>query len=87
MNCLERWKTMIFNFRSQGTVNAQNITSLTKGISHIKKKKAIDITQEILKKFKLDGLNINDCLPQGYENTINMLGIHSGVQALIKNIN
>lgn len=53
---------------------------------HIKRKKAIDIKQEILQQLELDGLSINDCLTLGYDNVATMSGIHGGAQALIKNI-
>ena len=53
---------------------------------HIKRKKVIDIKQEILQRLELDGLSINDCLTLGYDNVTTMSGIHGGAQALIKNI-
>ena len=53
---------------------------------HIKRKKAIDIKQEILQRLELDGLSINDCLTLGYDNVATMSGIHGGAQALTKNI-
>ena len=78
---------MTFNFRSHGTVNTHNITSLTKGFFLIKGNKATDITQEVLKQLELDGLRFNDCFTLGSDNAATMPSIQCGVQALIKNCN
>ena len=44
---------------------------------------ATEITEKLLK----DGLNIEDCRGQGYDNGANMAGKYSGVQARISAIN
>lgn len=44
-----------------------------------KKKKAADISAEILKKLKTDDLDIMMCRSQGYDNDAVMSGMHGGV--------
>ena len=51
------------------------------------RKTAKDITQTILKKLNDDGLPIEDCRGQGYDNAATMAGIHMGVQQQIRNVN
>ena len=46
-----------------------------------------DITKMILQKLDNDGININDCQGQGYDNAASMAGIYRGVQQRIKNVN
>ena len=41
----------------------------------------------ILQKLDNDGININDCRGQSYDNAASMAGIHRGVQQRIKNVN
>lgn len=50
-------------------------------------KKASDLSAEILEKLENDGLDINMCRSQGYDNAAVMSGIHGGVQAIIKEKN
>ena len=50
-------------------------------------KKAEDLTRLILDKLEADGLNIQDCRGQAYDNAAVMSGVHSGVQARIREIN
>lgn len=50
-------------------------------------KKAVDITEEIFKILEKDRLDINMCRSQGYDNASTMAGIHTGVQARIKEVN
>ena len=38
------------------------------GFFQIREKKATDITQEIWKQLEMDGLDVNDCRVQGYDN-------------------
>ena len=51
------------------------------------RKTAKDITQTILNKLNYDGLPIEDCRGQGYDNAATMAGIHTGVQRQIRNVN
>ena len=51
------------------------------------RKTAKDITQTILKKLNDDGLPIENCRGQGYDNAATMAGIHMGVQQQIRNVN
>ena len=51
------------------------------------RKTAKEITQTILKKLSDDGLPIEDCHGQGYDNAATMAGIHMGVQQQIRNMN
>ena len=53
----------------------------------LKEKTSEDITKMILQKLDNDGININDCRGQGYDNAASMAGIHRGVQQRIKNVN
>ena len=53
----------------------------------LKGKTSEDITKMILQKLDNDGININDCRGQGYDNAASMAGIHRGVQQRIKNVN
>jgi len=46
-------------------------------------KKGVGLAGEITKKLFDDGLNINDCRGQGFDNGSNMAGIYNGVQAHI----
>lgn len=50
-------------------------------------KKALDITQSILNAIEEDGLDITNCRGQGYDNASTMAGVHSGVQARIRELN
>ncbi|KAK4873255.1 hypothetical protein RN001_015284 [Aquatica leii] len=50
-------------------------------------KKAEDISKIILDKIESDGLDIQNCRGQAYDNAAVMSGIHSGVQTRIKAIN
>jgi len=50
-------------------------------------KKAVDVTNTILNIIDEEGLDINLCRSQGYDNASTMAGVHSGVQARIKQIN
>ena len=52
-----------------------------------KGKTAEEITKVILQKLSEDGLNIEDCRGQGYDNAATMAGIHNGVQQRIRNVN
>ena len=54
-------------------------------VSH--KKTGEGISEEILAKMKEDGLDINDCRGQGFDNGSNMAGIYNGVQAHIGRMN
>lgn len=51
------------------------------------KKTAAEITAVILKKLRDDGIPIEDCRGQGYDNAATMAGIHSGVQQRINEVN
>ena len=57
------------------------------GFFELKGKKADDLSQEILKQLKKDGLDINLCRGQGYDNASVMSGIYGGVQQKIKEVN
>ncbi|XP_054714780.1 zinc finger MYM-type protein 1-like [Uloborus diversus] len=50
-------------------------------------KKASDIVETIIQALEKDGLDLTLCRSQGYDNAANMSGIHSGVQAKIREIN
>lgn len=50
-------------------------------------KKALDITEDIIKAIEQDGLDITLCRGQGYDNASTMAGVHSGVQARIRKLN
>jgi hypothetical protein len=45
------------------------------------------ITAEITKKLEQDGLNLQDCRGQSYDNQATMAGVHSGVQKRILDLN
>ncbi|XP_071051067.1 zinc finger MYM-type protein 1-like [Onthophagus taurus] len=45
------------------------------------------ITQQIKKKLELDGLDIQKCRGQAYDNGSNMAGIYKGVQARVMEVN
>jgi hypothetical protein len=45
------------------------------------------ITAEITKKLERDGLNLEDCRGQSYENQVIMADVHSGVQKQILDLN
>jgi hypothetical protein len=45
------------------------------------------ITAEIIKKLERDGLNLEDCRGQSYDNQAEMAGVHSGVQKRILDLN
>ena len=47
----------------------------------------MDLASEITEKLESDGLNLEDCRGQGYDNGSNMSGKYNGVQAVISNIN
>ena len=53
----------------------------------LKGKKADAISEEIQKSLKADGLDINLCRSQGYDNAFTMAGVYGGVQAKIKEVN
>ncbi|XP_044765379.1 uncharacterized protein LOC123321713 [Coccinella septempunctata] len=57
------------------------------GYFHFTGKKAIDITQDILNAVEEDGLDLAMCRGQGYDNASTIAGVHSGVQARIREIN
>nr|XP_033788676.1 zinc finger MYM-type protein 1-like [Geotrypetes seraphini] len=57
------------------------------GFFPISGKSAAELTEQILKQLDSDGLDINLCRGQGYDNAATMAGIHGGVQAKIKEIN
>lgn len=57
------------------------------GFFSLSGKKAHDITQEILETIEQDGLDIQMCRSQGYDNASTMAGVHTGVQARILGIN
>nr|XP_033788702.1 zinc finger MYM-type protein 1-like [Geotrypetes seraphini] len=57
------------------------------GFFPISGKSAAELTEQILKQLDSDGLDINLCRDQGYDNAATMAGIHGGVQAKIKEIN
>lgn len=50
-------------------------------------KRAVDITEDILNAIEEDGLDIAMCRGQGYDNAATMAGVHSGVQARIRELN
>ena len=50
-------------------------------------KKALDVTEEILNALNSDGLDLNLCRSQGYDNASTMAGVHSGVQTRIRQLN
>ena len=49
--------------------------------------KADDLSSDILKNLKSDGLDIVMCRARGYDNAATMSGIHGGVQAILKRKN
>ena len=49
-------------------------------------KTAAVLTEQILEKIKNDGLNLEDCRGQGYDNAATMAGIHTGVGKRISDI-
>jgi hypothetical protein len=53
----------------------------------MKNKKAEGIADLIMKKVADDGLELEDCRGQGYDNAATMAGVHSGVQTRIREIN
>ena len=50
-------------------------------------KKAMEVTDAILKQLEVDCLHTGLCTSQGYDNAANKAGIHAGVQAIIAQIN
>ncbi|KAJ8874098.1 hypothetical protein PR048_024939 [Dryococelus australis] len=50
-------------------------------------KKALDITDDIIKTIEQDGIDIALCRGQGYDNGSTMTGVLSGVQARIRKLN
>lgn len=52
-----------------------------------KEKTGQGLTNEIINKLKSDGLKIQDCRGQGFDNGANMAGRYNGVQAKINQIN
>lgn len=50
-------------------------------------KTAEDMTRDILHQLDQNGLDIQNCTAQGYDNAASMAGIHGGVQKKIKDIN
>lgn len=57
------------------------------GFFHLKGKTATALTGDILEKLENEGLDIQLCRGQGYDNAASMAGIHGGVQQKIKDIN
>ncbi|CAH2295748.1 zinc finger MYM-type 1-like [Pelobates cultripes] len=57
------------------------------GFFPVAEKTAAELTENILQHLEEDGLDISVCCGQGYDNAATMAGIHSGVQAKIKEIN
>lgn len=57
------------------------------GFLHFDLKKGQDISNLIVEQLKADGLDIQNCRGQGYDNGSNMSGAYKGVQARIKEIN
>lgn len=53
----------------------------------VKDKTGLGLMDEILQKLESDGLNINNCRGQSYDNGANMAGIYKGVQSRILNKN
>ena len=47
----------------------------------------VGLASEITEKLESDGLNLEDCRGQGYDNGSNMSGKYNGVQAVINNLN
>ena len=47
-------------------------------------KTAAELTEDILRHLERDGLDINLCPGQGYDNATTMVGIHGGVQSKIR---
>ena len=45
------------------------------------------VTEQILEKLKSDGLNLEDCRGQRYDNAATMAGIHTGVAKRISDVN
>lgn len=52
-----------------------------------KGKNAEQLTKVILDKIKSDGLDIQNCRGQAYDNAAVMSGVHSGVQTRIREVN
>lgn len=50
---------------------------------NVKKKDAASMTEEILEKLEVDGLDLYNCRGQSYDNQATMAGVHSGVQQRI----
>nr|CAI5852783.1 unnamed protein product [Callosobruchus analis] len=50
-------------------------------------KTANDMGNDILKQLEKDGLDIQLCRAQGYDNAASMSGVHGGVQKIIRDIN
>ncbi|XP_047027728.1 52 kDa repressor of the inhibitor of the protein kinase-like [Helicoverpa zea] len=50
-------------------------------------KTANDMANDILKQLEKDGLDIQLCRAQGYDNAASMSGVHGGVQKIIRDIN
>ena len=57
------------------------------GFFPLRGKKADDLSSDILKNLKSDGLDIMMCRAQAYDNAATMSGIHGGVQAILKRKN
>nr|CAH7750126.1 unnamed protein product [Callosobruchus chinensis] len=57
------------------------------GFFQLTGKKAIEITEDILKLIECDGLDMTLCRGQGYDNASTMAGVHTGVQARISELN
>ena len=57
------------------------------GYFQLNGKKALDITEDIIKAIEQDGLDITLCRGQGYDNASTMAGVHSGVQVRIRKLN
>jgi hypothetical protein len=54
---------------------------------HFEGKTGLELSKMIMEKLKVDGLDINNCRGQGYDNGANMSGAYQGVQARILEIN
>ena len=50
-------------------------------------KSGVGLASEITEKLESDGLNLEDCWGQGYDNGSNMSEKYNGVQAVITNLN
>lgn len=63
------------------------VTQSFLGFFEIEGKTAAELTQQIFKQLQEDGIDINLCRSQCYDNAATMAGIHGGVQARIREVN